>query len=60
MIKFPGSHDDLQNVLGNEPGNLPLLQFTLTRLWERQSEGQLTHAAYEEIGKGADKSETAD
>jgi WD40 repeat protein/DNA-binding SARP family transcriptional activator len=39
--------------VGEEPGNLPLLEFALTLLWERQSYGWLTHAAYEEIGKVA-------
>lgn len=29
---------------------LPLLEFTLTQLWERREEGMLTHAAYEKIG----------
>ena len=33
-----------------EPGNLPLLEFALTQLWNKQSNGKLTHAAYEEIG----------
>jgi formylglycine-generating enzyme required for sulfatase activity len=34
-----------------EPGNLPLLEFALTALWERQRpDGLLTHAAYGEIG----------
>lgn len=33
------------------PGNLPLLQFALTALWERQTaQGELTHAAYDEVG----------
>ncbi|MBE9039734.1 trypsin-like peptidase domain-containing protein [Oscillatoriales cyanobacterium LEGE 11467] len=32
------------------PGNLPLLEFALTRLWEKQERGQLTHRAYEAIG----------
>jgi WD40 repeat protein/DNA-binding SARP family transcriptional activator len=36
--------------VGQEPGNLPLLEFALTLLWERHSHGWLTHAAYEEIG----------
>ncbi len=35
---------------GDQPGNLPLLEFALTLLWEQQSSGWLTHAAYEEIG----------
>jgi energy-coupling factor transporter ATP-binding protein EcfA2 len=38
----------LQDV-GDEPGNLPLLQFALTLLWERQENGVLTHAAYEAL-----------
>ena len=37
--------------IGDEPGNLPLLEFALTLLWERQIEGQLTHAAYEAVGQ---------
>lgn len=32
------------------PGNLPLLQFALAKLWERQEQRQLTHAAYDAIG----------
>jgi len=30
--------------------NLPLLQFTLEQLWQRQIERTLTHVAYEELG----------
>jgi hypothetical protein len=33
-----------------EPGNLPLLEFALTQLWEKQSRGLLIHQAYSEIG----------
>lgn len=40
----------LDDVAG-EPGNLPLLQFALASLWERQAGGQLTHAAYEAVGR---------
>jgi WD40 repeat protein len=36
--------------VGQEPGNLPLLEFALTRLWEKQKNRELTHQAYEEIG----------
>ena len=36
--------------VGNEPGNLPLLEFALTRLWSLQQKRTLTHQAYEEIG----------
>jgi WD40 repeat protein len=41
--------------VGDKPGNLPLLEFCLTLLWERLDQGWMTHAAYEEIGgvKGA-------
>ncbi|NJD59096.1 MAG: WD40 repeat domain-containing protein, partial [Anaerolineae bacterium] len=36
--------------VGQKPGNLPLLEFTLTQLWERQTDGWLTHADYEAMG----------
>jgi len=36
--------------VGNEPGNLPLLEFALTQLWDNQKDGNLTHKAYDEIG----------
>ncbi|HEX8928758.1 MAG TPA: serine protease, partial [Actinomycetota bacterium] len=36
--------------VGTEPGNLPLLEFSLTLLWELQTDGLLTHAAYESLG----------
>jgi WD40 repeat protein/DNA-binding SARP family transcriptional activator len=41
----------LLNDVGQTPGRLPLLEFALTQLWERQEEGFLTHEAYEEIGQ---------
>jgi WD40 repeat protein/DNA-binding SARP family transcriptional activator len=37
--------------VGEAPGNLPLLEFALTLLWEAQSDGWLTHAGYQEIGQ---------
>ena len=37
--------------VGQEPGNLPMLEFALTLLWERMEEGWMTHAAYDEIGR---------
>lgn len=46
----PGLVERLLDDVADEPGNLPLLQFTLTQLWEQQTGGQLTHDAYEEIG----------
>jgi WD40 repeat protein len=36
--------------LEDAPGNLPLLEFALTELWERQAHATLTHGAYEAIG----------
>lgn len=36
--------------VGEEPGNLPLLEFALTQLWEQQEEGRLTHVAYDAVG----------
>lgn len=44
----------LQAVV-DSPGNLPLLEFTLTQLWVQQQDGQMTHAAYKVIG-GVEKS----
>lgn len=37
--------------VGDEPGNLPLLQFALTELWEKARKGYLTHEGYDEIGQ---------
>jgi len=42
--------------VGEEPGNLPLLEFALTALWSAWSEGKdrdLTHKEYEKVGKVA-------
>jgi WD40 repeat protein len=38
---------------GDEPGNLPLLEFALTELWQasRRNGNLLTHQGYEEIGQ---------
>jgi adenylylsulfate kinase-like enzyme len=46
----PGLTQRILNDVGEEPGNLPLLEFALTRLWEKQINRELTHQAYEEIG----------
>ena len=35
----------------NQPGNLPLLEFALTELWNKREDKQLTHKIYEEIGQ---------
>lgn len=42
-------------IVEEAPGNLPLLEFTLTLLWEKQNRNRLTHTAFEEIG-GVNKS----
>ncbi len=34
----------------DEPGRMPLVEFALTRLWERREGSMLTHAAYNELG----------
>jgi WD40 repeat protein len=36
--------------VGTGPGNLALLEFALTLLWERQRDHMLTYAAYESLG----------
>ncbi|MCI5133198.1 MAG: hypothetical protein D3904_17210, partial [Candidatus Electrothrix sp. EH2] len=36
--------------VGQEPGNLPLLEFCLTQLWERQEFRRISHDAYTAIG----------
>ncbi|MBF2028184.1 MAG: ATP-binding protein [Oscillatoriales cyanobacterium C42_A2020_001] len=43
----------IQRILddvGREPGNLPLLEFALTRLWKKKQNRKLTHSTYDEIG----------
>jgi hypothetical protein len=51
----PGLVDRILDDVGREPGQLPLLEFELTLLWENNQSGWLTHADYEKIGqvKGA-------
>ncbi|MCI5183981.1 MAG: hypothetical protein D3921_15930, partial [Candidatus Electrothrix sp. AW1] len=36
--------------VGQEPGSLPLLEFCLTQLWERQEFREINHDAYKAIG----------
>ncbi|MEH1940771.1 MAG: WD40 repeat domain-containing protein [Nostoc sp.] len=38
------------DAIKNNQGELPLLEFTLEKLWEKRSNGQLTISAYDEIG----------
>ena len=46
----PGLVERILDDVGEKPGNLPLLEFTLTQLWEQQTDGWLTHADYEAMG----------
>ncbi|MGB3649709.1 MAG: CHAT domain-containing protein, partial [Rivularia sp. (in: cyanobacteria)] len=45
-----GLSQRLIDAVLESPSNLPLLEFTLTQLWEKQRDGWLTHQAYEKIG----------
>ena len=46
----PGLVSRLLKDVGDEPGNLPLLEFALTELWEGREERRLTNTAYEKRG----------
>jgi len=47
----PGLVERILDDVGTEPGNLPLLEFALTLVWDRRAGRRLTHAAYEAIGR---------
>ena len=49
----PGLVNRLLDDVGDEPGNLPLLEFAVTELWERREVRRLTNAAYEALGRVA-------
>jgi WD40 repeat protein/serine/threonine protein kinase len=51
VIFESGLAERILDDVGNEPGNLPLLEFALTLLWDRRSGRRLTHSAYEAIGR---------
>ncbi|MCA9983342.1 MAG: hypothetical protein KDE59_03570, partial [Anaerolineales bacterium] len=46
----PGLVLRILNDVGSEPGNLPLLEFALSALWDQRQGANLTHKAYENIG----------
>ncbi|MGD3112711.1 trypsin-like peptidase domain-containing protein [Streptomyces sp. YGL11-2] len=46
----PGLVERVLSDAGEEPGALPLLGFTLDRLWHSQRSGFLTHEAYQALG----------
>jgi WD40 repeat protein len=45
-----GLTDIIWKDVKQEPGNLPLLEFALTQLWEKNGGGILTHQTYIKIG----------
>jgi len=50
MLIEEGLTDRILDAVEGEPGNLPLLEFALTLLWEKPRNGRLNHAAYKNIG----------
>ncbi len=46
-----GLAERILDDVGTRPGNLPLLEFALSKLWEEQDGWLLTHEAYEAIGR---------
>ena len=51
VIFEAGLVERILNDVEDEPGNLPLLEFALTELWEKRTGNILTHKAYENIGQ---------
>ncbi|MGB7713203.1 MAG: WD40 repeat domain-containing protein [Microcoleus sp.] len=45
-----GLTEHILNDVGEEQGNLPLLEFALTELWKQQENGLLNRLKYDEIG----------
>lgn len=50
LVFEPGLVDRILNDVGDEPGNLPLLEFVLAELWEKRRGCTLHHEAYERMG----------
>ncbi|BCK73063.1 hypothetical protein Srufu_070160 [Streptomyces libani subsp. rufus] len=46
----PGLAERIVEDAADQPGRMPLVEFTLTRLWERRMRFMLTHTAYDELG----------
>jgi uncharacterized protein YjbI with pentapeptide repeats len=51
----PGLADRLLADIGQDAGNLPLLEFALEQLWERQEQGKLTHNSYKKLSRNGIK-----
>lgn len=50
-LKFEeGIVDDLISTILGERAGLPLLQFTLLRLWEKRQRNRVTYAVYQQVG----------
>ena len=47
-----GLTERILDDLGDEPGQLPLLEFVLTELWKRRRAGLLRHEDYDNLGGG--------
>src|SRR5215813_8977417 len=51
-LKFePGLVKRILDDAGDEPGNLPLLEFVLKQLWDHRNRGLLLHDAYDNMGR---------
>lgn len=50
MLIEEGLTERILDAVEEAPGNLPLLEFALTLLWEKPRNGRINHAAYKEIG----------
>lgn len=50
----PGLDKRILDDVGDEPGNLPLLEFVLKGLWEARRGGELHHDAYDAMGGALD------
>lgn len=50
-----GLTERIIEAIKHSPGNLPILEFTMTQLWKAHRYGTLTHTAYDDIG-GVEKS----
>lgn len=47
----PGLADAILGEVVRQRGNLPLLEYALTQLWEARDRDRLTHAAYKQMGE---------
>ncbi|WP_169317204.1 S1 family peptidase [Actinacidiphila oryziradicis] len=50
VVHEPGLVERILDDAGTGPGRLPLVEFALTRLWDRRRGGVLTHEAYDAFG----------